>query len=86
MKKRAQGMPVNILIIVAIGLIVLIVLAVLIGRNVLDFGRTTSGCEQKGGICVKTVEDCSNKDGRVISDSCPSDKKYCCLTPEAYAS
>lgn len=86
MKKRAQGMPVNILIIVAIGLIVLIVLAVLIGKNVLDFGRTTSGCEQKGGICVKSISECSSKDGRVISASCPPEKKYCCLTPEAFVS
>ena len=85
MEKRAQGLPVNVMIIVAIGVIIFIVLALLIGKNILSFGKTTTGCTQKGGVCVKTAAECSAKNGMVIDAACSDDKPYCCLTREAYA-
>jgi len=84
MKKRAQGLPVNLLIILAIGIIVLFVIALLLGKNILSFGKTTTGCTQKGGICVETIPECSDMAGMVIDAACPKDKPYCCLTREAY--
>lgn len=86
MKKRAQGLSVNVMIIVAIGIIVFLVIAILIGKNILSFGKTTTGCTQKGGICVEKPADCSAKGGVLIDAVCTSNEPYCCLAREAYVS
>lgn len=49
---RAQGMSINVIIIVVLALIVLIVLATISGSKLGIFSRTTSNCVQQGGTCA----------------------------------
>ena len=53
MKKKAQGMSVNVIIIAAIALLVLVILAVLILRSGGQVNDGT-GCRSSGGECQQT--------------------------------
>ena len=45
-----------------------------------DLAQGISGCETAGGICVNTVTDCSEKEGRVMSTfECPTAIPTCCM-------
>lgn len=80
--KRAQGMSLNVIIIAAIGLLVLVILAVIfIGR----IGTTTRNVDACKGQCVDTVDDCQGQYKKPTNDPCfgldnkPTDK-VCCIS------
>jgi hypothetical protein len=52
LKKRAQSMSMNTVIIAALALIVLIVLIVIFSGKMNIFGKGTSSCTSQGGTCT----------------------------------
>ena len=77
MIKKAQGLPINTLIIAAIGLAVLIVLFILFTTEAGDFSKSTRSCDGRGGNCVAKGE-CQYQ---ITSWSCPEKGKECCFNP-----
>ncbi|MBI4738636.1 hypothetical protein HY772_03605 [Candidatus Woesearchaeota archaeon] len=81
-QKKAQGMSLNIIIIAAIGLLVLVILAVIfIGR----IGTTTKVVDSCKGACVDSSDECVGQYKKVTSDPCfgPDNKptdQVCCIS------
>ncbi|MBI5398114.1 hypothetical protein HZB03_01500 [Candidatus Woesearchaeota archaeon] len=81
-QKKAQGMSLNIIIIAAIGLLVLVILAVIfIGR----IGTTTKAVDACKGTCVDSSDDCAGQYKKTTNDPCfgPDNKptnQVCCIT------
>ena len=86
--KKAQGMSLNVIIIAALGLLVLVVLAIIFtGRS----GIFVKEIERCTGSCVATKEVCTGVYSRVVNQGCDlnNDNKlhinveedgYCCVT------
>ncbi|MEK6943187.1 MAG: hypothetical protein AABX00_03945 [Nanoarchaeota archaeon] len=78
--RKAQGMPLNVIIIAALGLIVLVILAVMFSGESKKFSAGISSCAAKQGTCQQKACD----DEQVtINGVCPekgqsTDLKYCC--------
>ena len=83
MKKKAQGISINSIIIAAIALLVLVVLAVMFIGRMGIFSATADTCESNGGVCkADTVAACPLVE-RIphLSDNClkkDSTKPICC--------
>ncbi len=86
MRKKAQGLSMNVIIIAAIALLVLVILAVIfIGR----MGTTTRNIDQCKGTCVSSAYDCTQKGSyyQVANEPCyklgskdlDTDKPICCI-------
>lgn len=60
MKKRGQGMPLNVIIIAVLALLVLVVLAIVFMGRLGVFGVRVQEC---GGVCVVDEEACADKYG-----------------------
>ena len=86
MSKKAQGMPMNVIIIAVLALLVLVILAVIfIGR----MGGTARNIDQCKGNCVSSEPDCTNQGPyfKVSSDPCyklgtsnlGTDRPICCV-------
>ena len=82
LKKRAQGMSLNVIIIAAIGLLVLVILAVIFIGRIGTTARTVDACK---GSCVDSADICQGQYQKVTSDPCfGADKKQteqvCCIS------
>ncbi len=62
MKKKAQGISVNVIIIAAIALLLLVILSVIFIGNLGQFGAGVAECENKGGKCADPGVDCGDAD------------------------
>ncbi len=51
--KKAQGLPITVIIIAALGILVLVVIAAIFGGQIGKFGRVTGECR---GVCVVTAK------------------------------
>ena len=83
LKKRAQGMSMNIIVVAAIALIILVVLIVIfVGRT----GKFAGGLEECKGGCVPTDADCQgeyqkiDRLGKCIGDDGKDTGETCCIT------
>jgi hypothetical protein len=76
MKKRGQGLPLNVIIIAIIVLIVVIVLIALFGSKITTFRQGTSSCEQQGGTCKPQCD--PTKESYLPSFEC-TEQKVCCI-------
>jgi len=56
LSRKAQGMPMNVIVIAALVLIVMIILAVVLAGKFRIFATTTRSCTAQGGYCCE--EDC----------------------------
>jgi len=91
MIKKAQGLSLNVIIIAALGLLVLVVLAIIFTGRTGIFVREIEKCsETTGGSCVATEIECSGTYSRIVARGCdlngdgkytaaPEDG-YCCVT------
>ena len=52
MKKKAQGISINVIIIAVIALLVLVVLSLIFTGSLGKFGLKVTDCENKGGKCA----------------------------------
>ena len=78
MKRKAQGLPINMIIISALALIVLVVTIVIFTKGSSTFTSGALSCQSKGGNCIADKEKC---DYEKTSFSCPREKPVCCLNP-----
>jgi len=95
MNKKAQGMSLNVIIIAALGLLVLVVLAIIFTGRTGVFVKETDKCDIKYGTtgkCVATTAECAGAYDKIQLGACDlsGDKKfnfnnvdndgYCCVT------
>lgn len=93
--KKAQGMPLNVVIIAALGLLVLVVLAIIFAGRSGMFVSQSDRCDTKyKGTCVATQAECSgtyqkvasdatcdlNGDGKFHYNNQQDGDGYCCIT------
>ena len=52
MKRKAQGLSMNVIIIAALALIVLVVLSIIFVGKAGDFRKRSDQCENSGGTCI----------------------------------
>ena len=80
--KRAQGMPINVIIIAALALIVLVVLAVIFTGRVKIFSESLQSCAAKQGSCEQyrgTQPKCPSSNQAVITNTDCEKNKVCCI-------
>jgi len=95
MSKKAQGMSLNVVIIAALGLLVLVVLAIIFTGRTGGFVKETDKCAVKYGTtgkCVATADECAGVYDKVLSGACDlngdnnfhfnnvENDGYCCVT------
>ena len=79
--KRAQGMPVNVIIIAAIALIVLFVLAALFTGKIRGLSQDLESCATKQGQCKDSP--CGPNEAIVTNAKCDKiggKEQVCCIT------
>lgn len=74
--KKAQGMPMNLIVVAAIAIIVMVVLIAIFWGKITDFTSSTSSCIEKKGNC----EVAQNCDGSIIGQMDCDDGQVCCIT------
>ena len=84
--KKAQGMPINTIIIVALALIVLIVLGYIFMGRVGLFGTGLSQCKGEGKFCSQDAKSCESAGAAANPmKNCNDDEdpepegSYCCI-------
>jgi len=75
MGKKGVELSMNVIIIAAIGLLVLVILAVLVINSSSKVPGATQSCAVQGGICQTGI--CSNPDATVAAKDCVSPKTCC---------
>ena len=90
LKKRAQSISINTIVVAAIALVVMVLLVMIFTGNLTRWRRSTDRCESRGGVCIDEdyIEDrCSQEYQRVTRDyPCfdfegkVDDDKVCCVT------
>ncbi len=58
MKKKAQGISMNVIIIAAIALLVLVVLSIIFLGRMGSWSQNVADCETKGGVCAPQGTSC----------------------------
>ena len=83
---KAQGMPINVIVVAALALIVLVILAVMFAGRTKIFAETLQSCAAKQGQCEEGPL-CKNNKVLITNTNCPEteqDKKepkktICCV-------
>ena len=84
-KRKAQGMSMNVIIIAALAIIVLIILVVIMGGKFKIFGGATRSCETQGGSCSGSLEDlnsitgCPDNYAKMAFTDCNDKDEVCCV-------
>tara|TARA_Y100000034_G_scaffold14075_1_gene14694 strand:- start:2648 stop:2932 length:285 start_codon:yes stop_codon:yes gene_type:complete len=85
-KNKAQGISITTIIIAAIALVVLVVLISIFVGKMGGFATKLEDCNEKGGFCVSTVEECKESgdfNTAIKGTSCQKDyvddKPLCCI-------
>ncbi len=77
MEKKGVEMSLNVIIVAAIGLLILLILAFLVVRNVAKVpDAQAKDCGTNGGLCSATQ--CESVDKQVTPSNCGGSKPYCC--------
>lgn len=77
MKRKAEGLPINVMIIALLGLAVFFVLLVIFGSSSASFTKTVLSCDAKGGDCIEK-EFCQYEK---TNFRCPQKEQVCCINP-----
>ncbi len=78
--RKAQGLPMNVIIIAALALLVLVIVAVIFAGWGKIFGTKTKECTNNGGKCFS--DPCGTGDAKDYPTSHPTagcGDNYCCL-------
>lgn len=95
MKKKAQAISINVIIIAAISLVVLVIIVMIFTGNIGKWRRSTDACVASKGVCVSpadrdfngVADACQGTYESIINAACPgadgetgtSDDEVCCL-------
>jgi flagellar basal body-associated protein FliL len=74
--KKAQGLPIEIIILLALALIVLVILAFVFSSKIKDFMKSADDCKSKQGDCISQSEKC---EGAIISSKECKTGEVCCI-------
>ena len=84
--KKAQGMSINTIILIALALIVLVVLGYMLMTRVGLFGQGLSQCKGEGKFCTQDARSCETAGGAATpTKNCNDDEdpepegSYCCV-------
>ncbi len=92
MNKKGAELSLNVIIIAALGLLVLVVLAIIFTGRTGIFVRESDKCDVKGGTCIAAQTDCAGAYDKVVWGACDlnGDSKfhfnnddgdgYCCIS------
>ncbi len=82
--KRAQGLPINTVILAVIGILILVVLLYITGQRLGVFGEAVSSCDGQGGACVDAAA-CNNVQSGIVVKGTNCGQNVCCkaLIPQA---
>ena len=75
MDKKGVELSMNVIIIAAIGLLILVILAVLVINGTSNVPGTMKTCTIKGGVCQDAGTACS---GEILADGKCNDGLECC--------
>lgn len=82
--KKAQGISINVIIVAAIALLVLVILSVIFIGRLGTFSSSVGECENKGGSCVLSTDDCPEDKPTPFSEwQCPDvdeESQKCCIS------
>jgi hypothetical protein len=74
--KKAQGLPINTIILAILAIAVLFIILFLVVRKGGEFAQATSNCESLGGKCISGG--CSSlPSGIPVSGNCPQGQSCC---------
>lgn len=76
--KRAQGLGINMLVVIILVLVLLAGLLYVFGRGAGVFTKTTTQCAAQDGFCVKSVSACVEQGGLPLDFECPQATPVCC--------
>ena len=77
--KKAQGMPINVIIIAALALIVLFVLIYIFTSQSGKTVSTLESCAGVGGRCTEEGRMCLDNEVEKTNSKCPKDTQKCCI-------
>ncbi len=92
MRKKAQGISLNVIIIAALGLLVLVILAIIFTGRTGVFVKESDKCVVQGGRCVESEDQCTGTYERIGWGACDlngdgkfqynnkDDDGYCCIS------
>jgi len=72
--KKAQSMPLNVIIIAVIVVVVAVVLLVIFNRSISSTSKELSGCSLRGGTCKA---ECLSNEAVFEDTNCPENQKCC---------
>ena len=75
--KKAQGLPLNTIVIAAIAIIVLIIVVLFFSGKFGQSSAALEDCEAKGGVLKAAASDCP--ENTIPTPTGGEDKKYCCI-------
>ena len=76
MNEKAQGLTVNNLVLIVLGLIILVIVGLLIRNNMKMFDEKVGACERNGGFCQTSC----NTPFREIVFACSNTVEKCCFS------
>ena len=79
---RAQGLSINMIVLVVLALLVLIVLAVVMARKFGFFVQYSSDCEKQGGLCAEVCGDSwygTESRPIAVAAQCQDPDQSCCV-------
>lgn len=79
MKKKAQGLPLNVVVVMALLLVMLIILFFILSKGSGKFRRGIGDCSAKKGSCVEKNE-CAGI-AIPLAEQCAA-SQVCCVLPE----
>jgi len=77
--KKAQGLPINVIIIAVIALILLVIVVGITTGKLKGFGKGVADCKVQGGTCKASCD--SERDREIPKTSCVDDASgpACCI-------
>ncbi len=89
MKKKAQSISINTIIVAAIALVVMVLVVMIFTTNIAKFRTSSNKCETNGGTCVKIesgdrpilgqYENCAGDYDKPRTDYSCEEEYICCL-------
>jgi hypothetical protein len=76
--KKAQGLPLETIIIATILIVLLIFVIFFIAKQGGTFTKGTTDCVSNGGNCIVSVADCISQGGQPLNFQCPKATPACC--------
>ena len=81
MTKKAQGMPINIIVIAAISLIAAVILIYMLSNASGGFSKAAFSCESKNGECMNEASCQYEKTSFTCPEKDSNQKVVCCINP-----